>query len=171
MQELVLNRCDFINSGAGISHFTMKPYTPNTINKLVLKRCVLDRSHLNELVDVFPNLEELEIDLSNGIPGYAYDCRFEIETLKTDLDNLGKLKNLRVVKLTDLYEGDGDNDDYINNIPWCEYHIKTALESIRDNFHINTEVEISIPVGLTGKLKAVLFKKRGLEPAFQDFTI
>ena len=165
MQELVLHRCDFINSGAGISHFTMKPYTPNTINKLVLKRCVLDRSHLNELVDVFPNLEELEIDLSNGIPGYAYDCRFEIETLKTDLDNLGKLKNLRVVKLTDLYEGDGDDDAY------TIYHIEMALESIRDNFHINTEVEISIPVGLTGKLKAVLFKKRGLEPAFQDFTI
>ena len=75
-----------------------------TIKKLTFYECIIDSPHFEEFVNIFPNLEELEIYQQH----YDEYNSFMIESLMDDLKKLCGLKNLRIVKINNLYGADED---------------------------------------------------------------
>ena len=75
-----------------------------TIKKLTFYECIIDSPHFEEFVTIFPNLEELEIYQRDY---YEYNS-FMIESLMDDLKKLCGLKNLRIVKINNLYGAEED---------------------------------------------------------------
>ena len=82
----------------------MTPYLQKNLKKLTFYECILDSPHFEEFVNIFPNLEELEIYHRD----YDEYSSFLIESLMKDLQKLCGLKNLRIVKLHNLYGADED---------------------------------------------------------------
>ena len=76
----------------------------NTIKRLTLSECTIDNPHFGEFVNIFPNLEELEIYHRD----YDEYNSFLIESLMKDLQKLCGLRNLRIVKIHNLYGADED---------------------------------------------------------------
>ena len=76
----------------------------NTIKRLTLSECTIDNPHFGEFVNIFPNLEELEIYHRD----YDEYDSFLIESLMKDLQKLCGLRNLRIVKIHNLYGADED---------------------------------------------------------------
>ena len=74
-----------------------------TIKKLTFYECIIDSPHFEEFVTIFPNLEELEIYHQD----YDYSS-FMSGSLMDDLKKLCGLKNLRIVKINNLYGADED---------------------------------------------------------------
>ena len=103
LQELVLKLCEFPKYGK-LAKFSMTPYSQNTIKKLTFTECVIDSQHFEEFVNIFPNLEELEI-YNRDYDEYE---SFMIESLMKDLQKLCVLRNLRIVKIHNLYGADED---------------------------------------------------------------
>ena len=102
LQELVLKRCKFPQYR--LAKFSMTPYLQNTVKRLTLSECEIDNPHFEDFVTIFPNLEELEIYQRDY---YEYNS-FMIESLMDDLKKLCGLKNLRIVKINNLYGADED---------------------------------------------------------------
>ena len=102
LQELVLKRCEFPKYK--LAKFSMTPYLQNSIKKLTLSECIIDNPHFEEFVNIFPNLEELEIYHRD----YDEYNSFLIESLMKDLQKLCGLRNLRIVKIHNLYGADED---------------------------------------------------------------
>ena len=75
-----------------------------TLKKLTFYECIIDSPHFEEFVNIFPNLEELEIYQQH----YDEYNSFMIESLMDDLKKLCGLKNLRIVKINNLYGADED---------------------------------------------------------------
>ena len=69
-----------------------------------MSECNLDNPHFGEFVNIFPNLEELEIYHRD----YDEYNSFLIESLMKDLQKLCGLKNLRIVKIHNHYGADED---------------------------------------------------------------
>ena len=82
----------------------MTPYLQNTVKRLTLSECEIDNPHFGEFVNIFPNLEELEIYHRD----YDEYNSFLIESLMKDLQKLCGLKNLRIVKIHNHYGADED---------------------------------------------------------------
>ena len=76
----------------------------NTVKRLTLSECEIDNPHFGEFVNIFPNLEELEIYHRD----YDEYNSFLIESLMKDLQKLCGLKNLRIVKIHNHYGADED---------------------------------------------------------------
>ena len=69
-----------------------------------MSECTIDNPHFGEFVNIFPNLEELEIYHRD----YDEYDSFLIESLMKDLQKLCGLRNLRIVKIHNLYGADED---------------------------------------------------------------
>ena len=82
----------------------MTPYLQNTVKRLTLSECVIDNPHFEEFVTIFPNLEELDIYHRD----YDEYNSFLVESLMKDLQKLCGLRNLRIVKIHNLYGADED---------------------------------------------------------------
>ena len=112
LKELVIWNCDWNASSIGVDSWCLTDThrNQNTLKKLVLKQCALDTKHdvhFEEIVETFPNLEELHIDHFSGRNYY-----FQTENLEGDLDMLSQLRNLKIIKFTGLYEmGDSESRD------------------------------------------------------------
>ena len=183
LNELVIWNCDWNATSIGVDSWclTETGQTQNTLKRLVLKQCALDTEcdeKFEEIVRIFPNLEELQVDHFATAESHLY-C-FQTEDLEEDLDKLSQLRNLRIIKFTGLYEmGDSESRDYHgkgnsddeeeddNEVFFCE--LKMAQRTLRKQFHIDSEVEIDIAKRDDGPdgtaLKAVLIKKKGFDPA------
>ena len=151
LQELILETCYFIDSEGGIGKFALEPYTSNTIKKLKLNQCVTDSSHFQEFINLFPKLEELEINNFNG------HYWFTTEMLISDIKSISKMENLRVLKLIHLYEG--SNEDYCDTID----NLELAMVVICRKIHTDLEIEIS--VATPNAFTAILIKKSGFLPS------
>ena len=106
LNELVIWNCDWNAYSIGVDGWclTETGRTQNTLKKLVLKQCALDTKdvvHFEEIVKTFPNLEELQVDHFENARSYYY---FQTEDLEEDLATLSQLRNLRIIKFTNLYE-------------------------------------------------------------------
>ena len=182
LNELVIWNCDWNATSIGVDSWclTETGRTQNTLKRLVLKQCALDTKdvvHFEEIVETFPNLEELQVDHFENARSYYY---FQTENLEEDLDTLSLLRNLRIIKFTGLYKmgdsesrddhGKGNSDDEEeddNEVFFRE--LKMAQRTLRKQFHVDSEVEIDIAKPDDGPdgtaLKAVLIKKKGFDPA------
>ena len=143
LEKLVLEGCLFkecivnqeIKKGGHLYTFSTKPYVPNAIRKLEFTHCAFDSAHFKEFVDLFPNLEELKIDLTERYHGEEY--AFDTDSLKSDMDIFAQMKNLRTLKLLDVYEPAQDDSKSLVNL-------EMAMMVIRTKFSMETEVKISV---------------------------
>ena len=106
LKELVIWNCDWNASSIGVDSWCLTDThrNQNTLKKLVLKQCALDTKdvvNFEEIVKTFPNLEELQVDHFEKARSYYY---FQTEDLEEDLATLSQLRNLRIIKFTNLYE-------------------------------------------------------------------
>ena len=89
LKELVIWNCDWNATSIGVDSWclTETGHTQNTLKKLVLKNCALDtkrdENYFEEIVETFPNLEELQVDHFSGT-----NYHFQTEKLEEDLDTL-----------------------------------------------------------------------------------
>ena len=175
LKELVIWNCDWNASSIGVDSWCLTDThrNQNTLKKLVLKQCALDTIcdvHFEEIVEIFPNLEELQVDHFSGD-----NYQFQTEKLEEDLDTLSQLRNLRIIKFTGLYEmGDfmsrdynekENSDDEEDDNEIFVRELRMAQRTLCKQFHIDSEVEINIAQQGGHVLKAVLIKKKGFEPA------
>ena len=143
LEKLVLEGCLFkecivderIKKGGHLYKFSTKPYVPNAIRKLDFAHCAFDSAHFKEFVDLFPNLEELKIDLTERYHGEEY--AFDTDSLKSDMEIFAQMKNLRTLKLLDVYEPAKDDSKSLVNL-------EMAMMVIRTRFSMETEVEITV---------------------------
>ena len=97
--------------------------------------CVLDSAHFKEFMDLFPNLEELTIDFTRR--GHGEEYAFDTDSLKSDMEIFAQMKNLRTLKLLDVYEPAQDDSKSLVNL-------EMAMMVIRTRFSMETEVKISV---------------------------
>ena len=89
LKELVIWNCDWNATSIGVDSWclTETGHTQNTLKKLVLKNCALDtkrdENYFEEIVETFPNLEELQVHHFSGT-----NYHFQTEKLEEDLDTL-----------------------------------------------------------------------------------
>ena len=100
-----------------------------------LNECVLDSSHFKEFVDLFSNLEELTINFTRR--GHGEEYAFDTDSLKSDMEIFAQMKNLRTLKLLDVYEPAKDDSKSLVNL-------EMAMMVIRTRFSMETEVEITV---------------------------
>ena len=86
-------------------------------------------------MDLFPNLEELTIDFTRR--GHGEEYAFDTDSLKSHMEIFAQMKNLRTLKLLDVYEPAQDDSKSLVNL-------EMAMMVIRTRFSMETEVKISV---------------------------
>ena len=65
-------------------------------------------------MDLFPNLEELTIDFTRR--GHGEEYAFDTDSLKSHMEIFAQMKNLRTLKLLDVYEPAQDDSKSLVNL-------------------------------------------------------